>query len=96
VTVAVGKTYDVAVAGELTADDRAALNRTGAKVFEHAFSVLVPDRGEDKAAVARADVPSWREIPHQVIRVTAESADDARQEVIDAMGRQPPNLTVLG
>ena len=87
-------TYDVRVAGELTADDWAALDRPGVKVFEHAFSVLVPDRGEDKAAVADGDVSSWREIPYQVVRVTAESPDDARQQVIDALGRQPEALRV--
>ena len=87
------KTYDVRVAGELTADDWAALNRPGMKVFEHAFSVLVPDPGEDKAAVAGADVPSWRETPYQVVRITAESPDDARQQVIDALGRKPEGLS---
>jgi hypothetical protein len=81
--------YEVAVAGELTADDWAELNRLRVHVFEHAFSVLVPERGEDQAAVARADVPGWRETPYQVIQVTAESPDDARQQVIDALGRKP-------
>jgi hypothetical protein len=39
-------------------------------------------------------VRGWRETTYHVVRVAAESPDHARQQVIDALGREPGDLSV--
>jgi hypothetical protein len=86
------KTYYVYFSAELTTDDRDALRRRRMKVRENAFSVLAPDRGERTAA--RASVLSWHETSYHVVRLRADSPDDARQRVVDALGGEPDNFSV--
>jgi hypothetical protein len=89
-----GKTYDVRFSGRLTADDRAALKRPGFMLTENAFDVFAPDVGEGTARLGRRGLLGWPETTYHVVRVAAESPDDARQQVIDALGREPGDLSV--
>jgi hypothetical protein len=70
--------------GALTPDDRAALERAGFKVYENGYGVSASFMGE-----ARPDMTMF-----QVVRLTAEGPDDARQRVVDALGREPEDLRV--
>jgi hypothetical protein len=89
-----GQTYDVRFSGRLTADDRTALKRPRFMLTENAFGVFAPDVGEGTARLGRRRVLGWPETTYHVVRVAAESADDARQQVIDALGREPGDLSV--
>lgn len=62
------------------------------KVHENAFSVFARDRGERTAS--RAGVLNWHETSYHVVRLRADSPDDARQRVVDALGGEPDNLGV--
>ena len=66
------------------------------KVYENAFSVFAPDRGEDTAARGRASVQGWHQTWFHVVRLRAESRHDARQQVVDALGGEPDNCSVRG
>jgi hypothetical protein len=89
-----GKTYDVRFSGRLTADDRAALKRPGFMLNTNAFGVFAPDVSEATARLGRRRVLGWRETTYHVVRLAAESPDDARQQVVDALGREPDDLRV--
>jgi hypothetical protein len=89
-----GQTYDARFWGRLTADDRTALKRPGFMLTENAFDVFAPHVGEGTARLGRRRVRGWRETTYHVVRVAAESPDDARQQVIDALGREPGDLSV--
>ena len=88
------QTYDASFASELGVHDRVALNRRGRKLYEDAFSVFAPTLGEDTAAPERTGVLSWPETTYHVVRLTAQSPHDARARIIDALGREPDNLTI--
>ena len=70
--------------GDLTAEDRAALDRPGFKVYENGIGMSEPFWQAEGA-------PSGF-TTYQVVRLTASSAVDARQQVIDALGREPEGL----
>ena len=81
--------------GGLTADDWIALKRAGFKLNENVFSVFAPVVGKNTATLGRrARVLRWPETIYHVVRLTAESRDDARQQVVDALGREPGTLSV--
>jgi hypothetical protein len=84
---------DVRFSGEFSADERAALRRRGT-VYKDAFSVSAPGRGEEMGSLHRAGVLSWPETTYHVVRLTAESRDEAREQVIDTLEREPENLSV--
>ena len=71
--------------GDLTADDRAALEGAGFKVYENGLGVSAAFRGDD---------PPPDMTMFQVVRLTAEGPEHARDQIIDALGRQPADLRV--
>ena len=76
--------FFVVYPGELTADDRAALDRPGFKVYENGIGMSEPFwQGEG----AQSGFTTY-----QVVRLPAPNAVDARQHVIDALGRKPDGL----
>jgi hypothetical protein len=82
--------YFVLYPGELTPQDRAALNRPGFKVYENGIG-LIEAYFVDNPPAGGPEVAS-----HQVVRLRAESAADASRQVIDALGRQPDGLRARG
>ena len=75
--------FFVVYPGELTPDDRAALNRLNFEVYANGIS---------SGAAWRGGAGPSGHTNYQVVRLTADSADDARQQVIDALGREPERL----
>jgi hypothetical protein len=74
--------YLVWYAEEMTANDRATLTRRGFEFYGDGFSVTPGTLiGEQPGATV-----------YQAVRVTARSVEDARQQVIDALGREPDGL----
>jgi hypothetical protein len=73
--------------GELTPDDRAALDRPGFDVYENGVGMSEPQSRSDEGAASDFST-------YQVVRLTAESAEDARQQIIAALGREPDGLRV--
>jgi hypothetical protein len=76
--------YLVTYAGQMTAEDRAALQRPGFAPSAHGFEVSSPNLHG-----------GWSMTAYQAVRVTAASAEDARQQVIEAMGREPADLRAM-
>ncbi len=79
--------YFVSYPGELTADDRVKLDRPGFKVYENGYGV------------SNAYWPGSASAPtefttYQVVRVTAGSEEDARAQVVVALGRAPEGMRV--
>ena len=71
--------------GELTADDRIALDRPGFKLYEHGDGVTEAVAGEPPRDLA----------VFHVIRVAAGDRDKARQEIVSALGREPEGLEIM-
>ena len=78
--------YFIAFRGDLTARDRAALHRAGFKIYEGG-------RGVASSAWA-GDEDMFEMHRHQVVRVVADTEEDARQQVIRALARVPEGITV--
>jgi hypothetical protein len=74
--------------GELTAEDRIALDRPGFKVYENGVGI------KDSFVWQAEGASSEFTMAHQVVRVTAASAADARQQIVEALGREPDGLRV--
>ncbi len=71
-------------AGELSDDDRIALDRPEFKLYE------------GRSAGTGAPSPGGAESPdYHVVRVAARDADEARQEVVRVLGREPTGLEVM-
>jgi hypothetical protein len=75
------RVYFVTYEGQMTAEDRAALDRPGFELHEHGFDVFRPGQG-------RLSNPRR----YQAVCVTAESPEDARRRLIEALGREPDHL----
>jgi hypothetical protein len=74
--------YLVWYAGEMTANDRAALTRRGFECDCNGFSVTPGTLIEQQPSAT----------VYQAVRVIARSVEDARHRVIDALGREPDGL----
>ncbi len=77
--------YFARYSGELTADDRAALERAGFKVYENGYGVSA-------TFIAWSEDPRPEMTVYQVVRLTAASLEGARQQVVSALGREPEDL----
>jgi hypothetical protein len=77
--------YLVRYPGQLAAEDRAALESAGFKVYENGYGVSAAFSGASPGQMTM----------YQVVRVTADSEEDARQRVMDALGHEPADLRVL-
>jgi RNA polymerase sigma factor (sigma-70 family) len=77
--------FFVSFEGQLSDEDRKALSRSGWKLYENAI-------GSTAAAYREDEMPpiKWR----QVVRVPAETGDEAKHLVIEALGREPERLRV--
>jgi hypothetical protein len=77
--------FFAAYPGELTPDDRIALDRPGFKVYE--------DGIEASAVFSGGEAPSdWT--TYQVVRLRAGSVESAREQVVSALGRVPDDLRI--
>ena len=76
--------FFVSYEGELDEPDRRALDRPGWKLYENGTGHTAAYEGEQMPPV------TWR----QVVRLDAGDAEEARQLVIEALGREPPRLRV--
>jgi RNA polymerase sigma factor (sigma-70 family) len=76
--------FFVSFEGQVSDDDRKALKRPGWKLYENAIG--------STAAFREGEMPpvKWR----QVVRVPAESGDEAMRLVCEALGREPDGLRV--
>ena len=74
--------------GDLTIEDRQALERAGFTVYENGIGFSNP--------FWQAEGPASDFTMYQVVRLTAESAEDARAQVVEALGRAPEGLRVEG
>jgi hypothetical protein len=72
--------------GELTADDRKALDRPGFQVYENGMGMSEPFW---QAQGAASDFTMY-----QVVRLTAANAEDARQQIMQVLDREPDGLRV--
>ncbi len=79
--------FFVSYPGELTSEDDAALSRPG---FEVIPTGTASREAEWDADAAPAD---WE--TRQWVRLIATDPDDARRQVIDALGREPDGLDVI-
>lgn len=76
--------FFVSFEGQLSDEDRNAVSRPGWKLYENAIG--------STAAFGEDEMPpiKWR----QVVRVPAETGDEAKRLVIEALGREPERLRV--
>lgn len=73
--------------GELTDEDHAALQGAGLRVYKDAVGL--------SAAWRVGDDPPDSMTTYQYVRVRAESPDDVRQQIVDALGREPDGLHIV-
>ena len=76
--------YWVGYRGEMNDDDRVMLDRPGFKLDENGYGVTAAFQGDE--------TPDTEPAMFQVVRVTASGPADARQRVIEALGREPDDL----
>ncbi len=78
--------FYAAYPGNMTEDDRFRLDRPGFQLRENGYCVSAPWRGDEP--------PPSEFTTYQVIRVSADSAADARRQIVEALGREPDELQV--
>ena len=78
--------YFVSYPAEMTPEDRNALrSRRNFKLYENGYGV-------SEAWYGPRDRGPTNITTYQVVRLEAESEEDARQQVVDALGREPEDL----
>jgi hypothetical protein len=78
-------TYYAVYTEELTEDDRAALDRPGFKLYPDGIQV-------SDAWFVGAENPPVEFHSRQIVRMEAESAEQAVSRVVEALGRTPEGL----
>ena len=78
--------FFAAFPGDLAPGDQARLDAARLAAYENVVGVTHPVwRADDAVADARV---------YQVIRVIASNAEEARERVVEALGRQPEGLAI--
>ncbi len=73
--------------GELTDEDRSALSRPGFRLYENGLEI-------SDGYFVSANEPPPESTVYQVVRLSAASPEDARRQIVDALGREPDDLQI--
>ena len=81
------RTFFASYPGEMTDDDRASLDRPGFKLFENGYEV---PEGVWGSGEGPSDSTTF-----QVVRLSADDQEDARRQIVEALGREPDHLEII-